>query len=138
MADGGAVIVTDTNTPISVVSSGSKISRVVTAGTRGPRGIDGPPGPAGSDGKSAYDFWLEEGNTGTITDFFASLSGGAYTHDQMTPGKVWNITHNLGFFPNVMSFDSAGTQIIGDVNHIDKNSMTITFSHSNAGKAYLS
>lgn len=132
MADGGAIIVTDTNTPISVVSSGAKTSRVITAGTRGPRG------PEGADGKSAYQLWLDEGNVGSITDFFASLSGGAYTHDQMTPGTVWNITHNLGFFPNVMTFNSAGTQIIGDVNHIDKNSMTITFSHSNAGEAYLS
>ena len=107
-------------------------SQVVTVGTRGPRGEEG------ADGKSAYQLWLEEGNTGSIQDFFASLSGGAYTHDQMTPGTVWNITHGLGFFPNVMSFDSAGTQIIGDVVHIDKNSMTITFSHSNAGVAYLS
>ena len=107
-------------------------SQVVTVGTRGPRG------ERGDGGLSAYDLWIDEGNTGSIEDFFASLSGGAYTHDQMTPGTVWSITHNLGFFPNVMTFDSAGTQIIGDVVHIDKNSMTITFSHSNAGKAYLS
>ena len=117
---------------IHIVSPGRTTTQVVTAGTRGPRG------PEGQTGKSAYEVWLDEGNTGSIEDFFASLSGGAYTHDQMTPDTVWSITHSLGFFPNVMSFDSAGTQIIGDVNHIDKNSMTITFSHSNAGKAYLS
>jgi hypothetical protein len=117
---------------IQILSPGSTVTRVVTAGTRGPRGPEGQPG------LSAYELWLAEGNTGSLADFFASLSGGAYTHDQMTPGNVWNITHDLGFFPNVMTFDSAGTQIIGEVVHLDKNSMTITFSHSNAGKAYLS
>jgi len=117
---------------VKILSPGSTVTRVVTAGARGPRGEQG------ADGLSAYDLWLAEGNEGSIEDFFASLTGQAYTHDQMTPGTVWSITHNLGFFPNVMTFDSAGTQIIGDVQHIDKNSMTITFSHSNAGKAYLS
>lgn len=29
----------------------------------------------GDDGKSAYDIWLEQGNTGTDTDFIASLKG---------------------------------------------------------------
>lgn len=117
---------------VSILSPGKTTTQVVTAGTRGPRG------PEGQSGKSAYELWLDEGNVGSLSDFFASLSGGAYTHDQMTPGLVWSITHDLGFFPNVMTFDSAGTQIIGDVVHINKNSMTITFSHSNAGKAYLS
>ena len=30
---------------------------------------------AGADGKSAYDIWLEQGNTGTEEDFLASLKG---------------------------------------------------------------
>ena len=117
---------------VQILSTGRTVTQVVTAGTRGPRGAQG------LDGKSAYELWLDEGNEGTLTDFFASLTGQAYTHDQMIPNLVWNITHNLGFFPNVMTFDSAGTQIIGEVVHLDKNSMTITFSHSNAGEAYLS
>jgi hypothetical protein len=123
------IVVNDPNKPISVLSSGSKTTQVVTAGTRGPRG---------PEGKSSYEVWLQEGNVGNIDDYFASLSGGDYTHDQMVPSDVWTIVHNLKFFPNVMSFDSAGTQIIGEVNHVDKNTVIITFSHSNAGKAYLS
>lgn len=35
-------------------------------------GGGGTPGPAG---KSAYDLWLEEGNTGTVSDFLDSLVG---------------------------------------------------------------
>lgn len=122
----GAIIVSDPNQPISVVKRGAKITQVVTAGTRGPAG------------KSSYEIWLEQGNSGTIEDYFASLSGGHYTYDQMVPSEVWTIEHNLAFFPNVMTFDSAGTQIVGSVDHIDKNNLVITFSHSNGGKAYLS
>lgn len=105
------------------------IAKVVTAGTRGPRG---------TDGKSAYELWLDDGNEGTVKDFFASLSGGAYTHDQMVPSDVWTIQHDLGFFPNVMVFDSTKRQVIGDVDHASKNILVITFSDSFAGKAYLS
>lgn len=33
------------------------------------------PGPKGDTGKSAYDIWLEAGNSGTEADFLASLKG---------------------------------------------------------------
>ena len=42
------------------------------------QGIQGPPGTNGSigvDGKSAYEIWLDEGNTGTEQDFLDSLVG---------------------------------------------------------------
>ncbi len=35
----------------------------------------GSGGAAGQDGKSAYELWLENGNTGTITEFLESLKG---------------------------------------------------------------
>lgn len=131
----GAIVVTDQNQPISVVSTGAKTSQVVTAGTRGPRG---PQGEKGDEGLSAYGVWLADGNTGTLEDFFAFLSGGDYTHDQMTPAFVWTIQHDLAFFPNVTVMESAGKQIFGDVEYIDQNNLTITFSREVAGKAYLS
>ena len=124
---GVAKVIVDQGVAKVIVDQG--VAEVITAGTRGPRG---------PEGKSAYDLWLDEGNEGSIQDFLASLSGGAYTHTQMIPGTVWSIEHNLGFFPNVMSFDSAGTQIVGEVEHIDKNVLTITFSAATGGKAYLS
>ena len=33
------------------------------------------PGPQGQDGASAYDVWIEQGNTGSEADFLASLAG---------------------------------------------------------------
>lgn len=36
---------------------------------------EGGSGSQGADGKSAYDIWLEAGNTGSADDFLASLNG---------------------------------------------------------------
>lgn len=44
-------------------------------GERGPQGIQGETGPEGPAGKSAYQIWLDEGNSGTEADFLASLKG---------------------------------------------------------------
>ena len=38
-------------------------------------GASGKDGTAGADGKSAYEIWLENGNTGTEEDYLASLKG---------------------------------------------------------------
>ncbi len=57
------VIVNNVPTTVSVTAS---------------QGIQGPPGTNGSigvDGKSAYEIWLDEGNTGTEQDFLDSLEG---------------------------------------------------------------
>ena len=35
----------------------------------------GPQGPPGNNGSSAYEIWLNQGNTGTQADFLASLEG---------------------------------------------------------------
>ncbi|MDG2332305.1 MAG: H-type lectin domain-containing protein [Flavobacteriales bacterium] len=35
----------------------------------------GPQGPPGNNGASAYEIWLNQGNTGTQADFLASLEG---------------------------------------------------------------
>ena len=48
------------------------------AGPQGIQGVQGVPGPLGSkgeDGKSAYEIWIEEGHTGTKTQFLESLKG---------------------------------------------------------------
>jgi hypothetical protein len=50
-------------------------------GPQGPQGLTGPQGPAGpngtngQDGLSAYQIWLNNGNTGTEAQFLASLQG---------------------------------------------------------------
>jgi len=44
-------------------------------GTPGSNGIDGQDGQDGADGKSAYQIWLDLGNTGTEQDFIDSNKG---------------------------------------------------------------
>ena len=44
-------------------------------GEQGPQGEQGDQGEKGEDGKSAYQIWLDAGNTGTEEDFLAWLKG---------------------------------------------------------------
>lgn len=39
-------------------------------GDKGDKGQDGQPGLDGRSGKSAYDLWLDDGNQGSLQDFF--------------------------------------------------------------------
>ena len=60
-----------------------------------------------------------------------------FIYDQGTPSAEWNIEHNLGKKPSVVVFDSAGTEVIGDIKYIDDNNVRITFSAGFSGKATL-
>lgn len=83
-------------------------------GPRGPAGPAGPQGPPGS----------------------ASAS---YVHDQLVPASVWNVVHNLGYRPGgILIYDSAGDQTSGEVEHLTVNALTVTFTASFGGVAYLS
>lgn len=65
-------------------------------------------------------------------------SGTSYTHTQTFLSTVWDITHNLGYTPNVWTVDENGNNISGTVTVINNNRLTITFSTSVKGTAYLS
>ena len=60
-----------------------------------------------------------------------------YVFIQSTPSNIWTITHNLNKFPSVSVVDSANTVVYGDIDYIDENSLTITFSAAFGGKAYM-
>ena len=84
-------------------------------------GQQGPPGP---DGKTAYQVWLEEGYTGSESDFFSFLKGAkgdrgdqgdrglpgaaspTYVHDQTVPLNVWVINHPMSKFPSVTCMEA--------------------------------
>jgi len=61
-----------------------------------------------------------------------------YVHDQPSASSTWSITHNMKFYPNVSIVDTALFKVVGEVTYISENALTVTFSHSFAGKAYLS
>lgn len=60
-----------------------------------------------------------------------------YVHNQNSASAVWTVTHGLDKIPAVTVVDSAGTEVVGDVAHIDKNTTKITFSAAFSGKAYF-
>lgn len=70
----------------------------------------------------------------------SSISGGGdknFTFVQGVPSAVWTIQHNLGKFPSVTVVDTAGTEVEGEVRHIDNNSLVLEFSAGFAGQASL-
>ena len=60
-----------------------------------------------------------------------------YLHIQSVPSNEWNIIHNLNKYPSVSVFDSAGNEVIGDVQYTSLQQLTIKFSGEFAGKATL-
>lgn len=135
---------------VKVLSSKRKVSintnvRKVTIRSASKRGLQGPPGYVGSDGKSAYEVWLDAGNVGTEQDFFdslegaqgpAGLSGGSYS--QSFIGSTITIAHNLGYIPNLTMFDTSGDEIEGAIIERDNNHFTVQFSSITSGTAYCS
>lgn len=73
-----------------------------------------------------------------IEDFLTGIAGaGTVTIIVNSPSSVWNITHNLNRFPSVTTIDSSGDVVIGVVDYIDANHLSITFVGANTGKVYL-
>jgi hypothetical protein len=61
-----------------------------------------------------------------------------YIHYQPASQTQWTITHNLNKFPQVQVVDSGGNVVQGDIKHISKYELTISFSSPFTGNAYLS
>jgi hypothetical protein len=91
-------------------------------GQRGPAGQDGEPGATGPTGPAGAD----------------GVSGGSFSYTPADAREVWNITHNLGYQPNVMVVDNVGTEYFGAVVYTNTNSLTITFTSAVYATAYLS
>jgi hypothetical protein len=60
-----------------------------------------------------------------------------YVHDQALAATEWEVPHGLLKFPSVMVVDTSNRIIFGEVTYEDINNVTITFSSSVSGKAYL-
>lgn len=63
--------------------------------------------------------------------------GSTYTYIQNSAATVWNINHNLGYYPSVVVIDTSGNTIQTDVTYVDSNNLILSFSVPEAGKAYL-
>lgn len=61
----------------------------------------------------------------------------SYVHHQNISSTTWNITHFLGKRPSVTVVDSSDRVVYGNINYIDDDSLTLSFSSAFSGKAYL-
>ena len=75
--------------------------------------------------------------SGVLVQFGLTIDEVSYEHNQLVASSVWNIVHPLDFQPNVAIIDSAGNEIIADCQY-GSGIITLTFSQSISGKAYLS
>jgi hypothetical protein len=72
-----------------------------------------------------------------VLNFVLPISG-SYAHTQSVSSATWTITHNLGYRPAVAVVDSGGNYVVGDVNYVSVNALTVSFSAPFGGFAYLS
>ena len=75
----------------------------------------------------------------TLGDIGAAAVGHVhnYVHDQTIASATWNVNHALGKFCSVMVVDSARTVVIGQIDYVDINNVTITFNGAFSGYAYF-
>ena len=126
---------------------------VIELGTSGPQGgrgtgiLNGTTAPNNTIGIIG-DFFLNttnmnlygpktESGWGSPTDLVGSQELG-YVHIQSVPASVWNITHGLGFTPNITVVDTAGTVVEGSYNYPNASTVVLTFIGAFSGRAYLS
>jgi hypothetical protein len=126
---------------------------VIELGTSGPQGgrgtgiLNGTTAPNNTIGIIG-DFFLNttnmnlygpktESGWGSPTDLVGSQELG-YVHIQEVASATWNITHGLGFTPNITVVDTAGTVVEGSYNYPNSNTVVLTFIGAFSGRAYLS
>ena len=75
----------------------------------------------------------------TVQEWLESLKGTGgdkhYVHKQETSSDTWEVTHNLGKEPAVTVTDSAGTEVIGEVEYVSLNKCILRFQAPFSGKA---
>lgn len=99
-----------------------------------------------SDETNFYDLSLTNSNSNgnlqnlrsySISVFTAGDKNFVSSNISFSANTATTVTHNLGKFPSVTVVDSAGSHVVGDVQHTSINSLTITFKNNFTGKIYV-
>ena len=120
-----------------------------------PVNIQGPQGEKGDTGNGiasvvqiggdhspgTFDTYRITFTNGTYTDYqvYNGEDGSAqtYVYEQSVAASSWTIQHNLGRYPAVTVVDTAGTEVVGDVQYINENQIILNFRVTFSGTAYL-
>jgi hypothetical protein len=103
---------------------------------------------AGGEGQnySTFTVSFKEGNGTIVADKYylvsVSSKGGSDKNFvsntiSFSANSAQTISHNLNKFPSVTTVDSSGNEVFGDIQHININSFTITFTSSFSGKVHV-
>lgn len=87
----------------------------------GPQGEPGKDGDTGADGKSAYQIWLDAGNTGTEADFLASLIG-----PQGPEGELPDLSAYVKFVNGVGPDENGNVLISGETEDVEVGFVILT------------
>ncbi len=60
-----------------------------------------------------------------------------FVFTQGSAASTWTVNHNLEKFPSVMVVDSGNNVVVGDITYTNNNSLTVSFSSTFSGKAYI-
>ena len=112
---------------VIIIKDNKEVS-ISSPGPTGDPGIQGPTGPEGEKGDKG-----DKGDQGDKGD-----SGGFFAFTQGVPSSTWSIQHNLGYNPNIVVIDSAGSIVEGSYEFVNVNNLIATFSSGFSGNAYLS
>mgnify|MGYP003638860753 CR=1 FL=1 len=85
----------------------------------------------------SVDKVLKVNSTEDALEFAEITQDKHYSHDQGVPSRAWVINHGLNKYPSAVAVDSAKTVVVGEIEYIDLNNLTITFNASFSGSAYL-
>lgn len=85
-------------------------------GDQGDQGVQGEKGDKGDPGDSAYQVWLDNGNSGSIDDYLNSIKG--EKGDKGDPGGVTLDTLQLYQTKEDQSLDTYNKSIVGAINEV--------------------
>jgi hypothetical protein len=60
-----------------------------------------------------------------------------FVHTQSSSSATWTVTHNLNKKASVTIVDSMGTTVVGQVDYVNDNVVTISFKSAFSGKAFI-
>jgi len=86
---------------------------------------------------------FSEGNGSLITGKTYGIVQGPsdvdknFVFTQGSASNSWTINHNLEKFPSVTVVDSGNNVVVGHITYTNTNSLTVSFSSSFSGKAYI-
>lgn len=105
------------------------------------------PGVTAAGGEISFfvengDYWIKVGTNVfyLIVDLDPNLTHvwpSTFRWPQTVPAAVWVINHGLNAFPDVSVLDPANEELFGQVQYVDDDNLTITFSTPMSGVAYL-